>query len=239
MGKARWVAAGGVTVILCGLALPGMLEQARGHGLAAAAAPEPVTTASASDQPPPDTPAPGSASVAVLASASAAPAGPAVAETPAPQATAQPAPAPRDENRGSVTSLPLPRFVSLKTGEGNARRGPGLTHRIDWVFTRAGMPLRITAEYEHWRRVEDAEGAGGWVHYSLLSGVRSVLVLRDMAEFRQLPDPNADVLFQAEMGVIGKVVECRGGWCRVSVDGDKGWVEEAALWGVDPGEQIE
>jgi len=33
-----------------------------------------------------------------------------------------------------------------------------------------------TAEYEHWRRVEDQDGAGGWVHYSLLSGVRSVLV---------------------------------------------------------------
>jgi SH3-like domain-containing protein len=70
--------------------------------------------------------------------------------------------APRDPNRGSVTSLPLPRYVSLKTNEGNARRGPGLTHRIDWVFTRAGMPLRITAEFEHWRRVEDSEGVGGW-----------------------------------------------------------------------------
>ena len=53
---------------------------------------------------------------------------------------------------------------------------PGLTHRVDWVFTRAGMPLKITAEYENWRRVEDFEGAGGWVHYSLLSGVRTVMV---------------------------------------------------------------
>jgi SH3-like domain-containing protein len=65
---------------------------------------------------------------------------------------------------GCVTNLPLPRFVSLKGNEGNARRGPGLTHRIDWVFTRSGMPLRITAEFENWRRVEDFEGAGGWVH---------------------------------------------------------------------------
>jgi SH3-like domain-containing protein len=77
---------------------------------------------------------------------------------------------------GCVTNLPLPRFVSLKGSEGNARRGPGLTHRIDWVFTRAGMPLKITAEFENWRRVEDSEGAGGWVHYSLLSGVRTALV---------------------------------------------------------------
>ncbi len=140
---------------------------------------------------------------------------------------------------GCVTNLPLPRFVSLKTGEGNARRGPGLTHRIDWVFTRAGMPLRITAEFDNWRRVEDAEGAGGWVHYSLLSGVRSVLVAQDMAEFRSAAQDDADVVMQAERGVVGKVLECDPDWCRVVLEGEKGWVRKTALWGVEPGEVIE
>ena len=28
-----------------------------------------------------------------------------------------------DPNRGAVTNLPLPRYDTLKTGEGNARRG--------------------------------------------------------------------------------------------------------------------
>ncbi len=139
---------------------------------------------------------------------------------------------------GCVTNLPLPRFVSLKTGEGNARRGPGLTHRIDWVFTRAGMPLRITAEFDNWRRVEDAEGAGGWVHYSLLSGVRAVLVAQDMAEFRSSPQDDAAVVMQAERGVVGKVLECDPDWCRVVLEGDKGWVRKSALWGVEPGEVI-
>jgi SH3-like domain-containing protein len=149
------------------------------------------------------------------------------------------APVARDPNVGSVTNLPLPRYVSLKTGEGNARRGPGLTHRIDWVFTRAGMPLRITAEFEHWRRVEDLEGFGGWVHYSLLSGVRSAMVQQDMAEFRTLPDPGAPVSFHAEYGVIGKLLTCEADWCRMVIDGQRGWVRTAALWGVDPGEHVE
>ena len=65
---------------------------------------------------------------------------------------------------GSVTNLPLPRYVSMKASEGNARRGPSLSHRIDWVFKRRHMPLRITAEHGHWRRVEDRDGMGGWVH---------------------------------------------------------------------------
>lgn len=157
----------------------------------------------------------------------------------APAAAAKPKVAPRDPSRGSVTNLPLPRFVSLKGNEGNARRGPGLTHRIDWVFTRAGMPLKITAEYEHWRRVEDAEGAGGWVHYSLLSGVRSALVAADLADFRDSPRDDAAVAFQAERNVIGWVQECDPDWCRISVDGDRGWVRKSALWGVTANEMIE
>lgn len=162
-----------------------------------------------------------------------APAAPAAAPAPAPVA-APPAP-----TLGPVTHLPLPRFVSLKTNEGNARRGPGLTHRIDWVFTRAGMPLRITAEHEHWRRIEDQDGMGGWVHYSLLSGARSVLITEDMAELRESADPRAAVVAQAEMGVIGKVLRCTEDWCRISADGEKGWLPKTALWGVLPGEVIE
>ncbi len=144
-----------------------------------------------------------------------------------------------DPSKGAVTNLPLPRYVTLKSGDGNARRGPGLTHRIDWVFVKSGMPLRLTAEYENWRRVEDAEGFGGWVHYSLLSGTRSVLVSQDMAEFRSSADASSDVTFQAERGVIGKLLECSIDWCRVNTNGEKGWVQKTALWGVNPDEVLE
>ncbi|MDZ7907428.1 MAG: SH3 domain-containing protein [Gemmobacter sp.] len=140
---------------------------------------------------------------------------------------------------GAVTRLPLPRFVTLKTDEGNARRGPGLSHRIDWVFKRAGMPLRVTAEYENWRRVEDQEGLGGWVHYSLLSGVRSVLIQAEQAEFRAAPDSTAEVVVRAERNVIARILQCTPDWCRLTADGERGWVSKAALWGVDPGEVIE
>lgn len=155
-----------------------------------------------------------------------------------PAATVAPTPA-RDPNRGAVSNLPLPRYVTLKTSEGNARRGPGLTHRIDWVFTRAGMPLKITAEHGHWRRVEDAEGLGGWVHYSLLSGVRSAIVKADMLDILGSPRPDGQISFRAEAGVIARILECANDWCRIAVEGEKGWAPAAALWGVDPEEVIE
>ncbi len=144
--------------------------------------------------------------------------------------------APAEAGKGPVTSLPLPRYVTLKTDEGYARRGPSLSHRIDWVFTRAGMPLKVTAEFEHWRRVEDADGAGGWVHYTLLSGTRSVLVTGDMTELRDAPEPDAAAVVVAEYGVIGRLLACTRDWCRVSVEGTRAWAPKSALWGVEPDE---
>ena len=90
-------------------------------------------------------------------------------------------------DRGPVTNLPLPRFVSMKASEGNVRRGPSLSHRIDWVYKRRNMPLQITAEHGHWRRVQDRDGAGGWVHYALLSGVRTAIVEVDLLNLYARP----------------------------------------------------
>ncbi|GAB4261101.1 MAG: hypothetical protein Kow0013_05210 [Pararhodobacter sp.] len=140
---------------------------------------------------------------------------------------------------GPETGLPLPRFVSLKTSEARARRGPSLTHRVDWLYTRRDLPLRVTGEFEHWRRVEDVEGEGGWIHYSLLSGVRTVLVTEDMAPMRSRPQPQAPEVARLENGVIGHIMECAAGWCRISVDGMRGWVETTALWGVAPDEVLD
>lgn len=136
------------------------------------------------------------------------------------------------QGRGPVTNLPLPRFVSLKGSEGNARRGPSLSHRIDWVFKHAGMPLRITAEFGHWRRVEDRDGAGGWVHYSLLSGVRTVIVDDDMTELHARADTKSAVVALAEMGAIARLGDCTATWCEISAGDADGWVPKEKIWGV-------
>ncbi len=141
--------------------------------------------------------------------------------------------------RGSVTGLPLPRYVSLKASEANVRRGPSLTHRIDWVYKRRAMPLRITAEFGHWRRVEDRDGAGGWVHYTLLSGVRTVIVERDLLDIHARPDPGAMVVARLEAGVIARLSKCGVEWCALSAGGYDGWAEKSALWGVDAQEVVE
>jgi SH3-like domain-containing protein len=138
--------------------------------------------------------------------------------------------------RGPVTNLPIPRYVSMKASEGYARRGPSSTHRIDWVFVRRNMPLRIVGEYGHWRRVQDREGAGGWMHYSLLSGNRTVIVEPSELDLRKRPESDAPIAAKLTKGVVAWLGECAAGWCKVEVQDNEGWVEQAQLWGVEPGE---
>lgn len=134
--------------------------------------------------------------------------------------------------RGPVTNLPIPRFVSMKTDIGNVRRGPSLTHRIDWVFQRRNMPLEVTGEFGHWRRVRDRDGVGGWMNFSLLSGVRMVIVEEDMLALYAKPDNKTQIKARLELGVVARLGSCEITWCQLSVDGYKGWAPKSALWGV-------
>ncbi len=146
---------------------------------------------------------------------------------------------PESPRVGRETKLPLPRFVSLKTDEGNVRRGPAMNHRIDWVFVRQNMPLRITAEYENWRRVEDRDGEGGWIHYAMLSGTRTAIVDEDLLPLRTQPADDARETALLQQDVVALVEACQIEWCWISAGGYGGWAPKTALWGVEPGEVFE
>jgi len=140
------------------------------------------------------------------------------------------------QDRGPITNLPLPRFVSMKAGEGYARRGPSKSHRIDWVYKHRNMPLMITGEYEHWRRVQDIDGQGGWMHFRLLSGVRTVIFKGEKTPLRRRAYEGAEARAFAEQGVIGKLDECEKDWCKVFIGRQKGWVLKTEIWGVTAAE---
>ena len=149
---------------------------------------------------------------------------------------AAPAPAAEQHEKGPVTGLDLPRYVSLKASRANVRRGPSLSHRVDWEFLRRGMPLQIIAEFGHWRRVRDMDDAIGWVHYSLLSGHRTAIVLPARTALRDEPAPEARVNAWVEQSVIVDLEACKPDWCEVDADGYTGWIAKPDIWGVDKDE---
>ncbi len=145
----------------------------------------------------------------------------------------------------SAASPPYtPHFAALKSDEVHVRKGPGRKYDILWTYRSLGLPLEVTAKHEHWRRVRDSTGAEGWVYFRLLSALRMGLISPwkkqkiTISLFKKANTASATVV-RLEPGVKVLIKSCRGAWCFVSVDAFKGWIEQAKLWGVYPGEIFE
>ena len=137
------------------------------------------------------------------------------------------------ENRGSVTGFPLPRFVSAKSSKINVRRGPGKEYQVDWVYGLKGNPFLVTAEFGPWRRIEDFQGEGGWVHYTLISGKRYIIFLFDTNMLHRRPSNKSASIAIIKKGVVGELISANEHWVEARINGYSGWVKKNRVWGVN------
>ena len=136
--------------------------------------------------------------------------------------------------RRTPSGLPVPRYVSLKFGEVNARAGPGDDYRLLWTYRARGLPLQVIAETADWRRVCDPEGAAAWVHQRTVDTRRTVMRTQSQPlEIRRRPDPKAPLAARLGGRSLASLDQCKDGWCQVSAGRAKGWAPAAGLWGVD------
>jgi len=142
---------------------------------------------------------------------------------------------------GESTSLPLPRFVSLRTEPVNMRTGPGVRYPVTWVYQRRGLPVEVTDEFDTWRRVKDPDGEEGWVHQSMLSGQRTGFVIREATPVYKGPTLSSAIVAQLSPGVVVTVDRCprQTEFCLIEIDGDEGWVERGVFWGLYDGEIVD
>jgi SH3-like domain-containing protein len=142
----------------------------------------------------------------------------------------------------TTSGLPVPRYVSLKSDHVNVRAGPTKDNDVAWVYTRTGLPVEITAEFENWRRVRDSEGSEGWVYHSLLSGRRTAVVTMknkdELAPLYDRADPSGAIAARLQAGVVAQVKRCDAHWCHIAGQGFDGWIEQQRLWGVYSDEQV-
>lgn len=140
------------------------------------------------------------------------------------------------------SGLPLPRFVSLKAEKVNVRKGPSSDHAVAWVYQAKGLPVEITAEFETWRRVRDAEGSEGWILHNMLSGKRTAEIApsRKGTFINLMSEPSIESTPLAKLasGVLSEIKSCDGNWCRIIADGYDGYIDQNLLWGAYPGEVI-
>ena len=125
-----------------------------------------------------------------------------------------------------------PYWGSLRASEVNMRTGPGEDYRINWVYKRQHLPVKVLREMGGWRLIEDVEGARGWVILRFVSKEHTGLITaKPAAEMRESAGGSGRLLWRLSAGVVGKLGACSDGWCPFEVDGHKGYVAQAAVWG--------
>lgn len=147
-----------------------------------------------------------------------------------------------DMERGNASSsgLPIPRFVTLAADKVFVRTGPALRYPIKWVYQRVNMPVEIIQEFDTWRKIRDMDGDNGWVHQSLLSGERSVIVKgENNLAVRKDPREGGRVMVYFEPDVVAAAEQCHKEWCEISKDGYSGWTERKFLWGIYDSEDFD
>ena len=133
-----------------------------------------------------------------------------------------------------------PYWASIASGEAMTRTGPGKTYPGVWLYKRRDLPVRVVKKYEHWRLVEDPDGARGWMLATLLSDRRTAIVKPgDPRLLRTEPNDSAKVRYRAEHGVVGRIGKCGAGWCRIAIGQRKGYIRMADIWGVGPNEVLD
>jgi SH3-like domain-containing protein len=138
--------------------------------------------------------------------------------------------------RGQEAPL-LPRFVSLASSKVHVRVGPDKTYRVAWEFKRRSIPVEVILEYDSWRKIRDYEGAQGWVHKSMLTGVRHVIFLRGRHPMVDRPKEDGQIRAYIEGDVIARLKTYNEKWCEVETEGITGWVSRQSIWGLHPHEE--
>lgn len=135
----------------------------------------------------------------------------------------------------SAAALEGPRFMSLKTDQANARRGPSARQPVSWVYQRRGLPVEVLGSSGDYRRIRDPDGDVSWMHVSQLSARPSVFVRADAdgrgAVLLKAPRATRKPVAELGPGVVAWIERCEGDWLRVSARGASGWIEAERLFG--------
>jgi SH3-like domain-containing protein len=127
-----------------------------------------------------------------------------------------------------------PYWASISATKALMRTGPGRNYPATWLYVRPDLPVKVLETYPNWRKVQDPDGATGWMLQRLLSDTRTGLVTGSEPQpLHESADEHSAVTFRAEPGVVGRLSRCGGGWCLFDAKGRRGYIRVEHLWGLD------
>ena len=121
-------------------------------------------------------------------------------------------------------------FLSLKKNKVNVRYGPSFNSPIKYVYKKINLPIKQIDKKENWRRIIDFKNNSGWIHWSQLKKVNSIIPLENKILFRK-PSIFSKPLAKIKKGRVLVLDKCDGIWCKVKSEKFKGWIKTNDIWG--------
>ena len=121
-------------------------------------------------------------------------------------------------------------FLSLKKNEVNVRYGPSFESPIKYVYKKINLPLKQIDKKENWRRIIDSKNNSGWIHWSQLKKVNSIIPLEDKILFKK-PSNFSKPLAKIKKGRLLVIQKCENNWCKIKTGKFKGWINSDNVWG--------
>ena len=122
------------------------------------------------------------------------------------------------------------KFLSLKKNKVNVRYGPSFDSPIKFIYKKINLPIKQIDKKENWRRIIDFKNNSGWIHWSQLKEVNSIIPLKDKILFKK-PSNFSKPLAKIKKGRVLILQKCNGVWCKVKSKEYKGWIKTDNIWG--------
>ena len=121
-------------------------------------------------------------------------------------------------------------FLSLKKDKVNVRYGPSFESPIKYIYKKINLPIKQIDKKENWRRIIDFKNNSGWIHWSQLKRINSIIPLEDKILFKN-PSNFSEPLAVIKKGRVLVLQKCNGVWCKVETNKFKGWIKTSNIWG--------
>jgi SH3-like domain-containing protein len=121
-------------------------------------------------------------------------------------------------------------FLSLKKNKVNVRYGPSFESPVKYIYKKVNLPIKQIDKKENWRRIIDFKNNSGWIHWSQLKKINSIIPLEDKILFKK-PSYFSKPLAKIKKGRVLIVQKCTGAWCKIKSENFNGWIKTDNIWG--------
>ena len=122
-------------------------------------------------------------------------------------------------------------FLTLKYNKVKVRQGPSFEYPVKFIYKKKYLPIKVINSKDNFKKIIDLKNNDGWIHVSQLTKKKSAINIYNLSIIYKKPNIYSQPMAKLEKGKMVIVKKCKEDWCKIVIDGYKGWIFKNYLWG--------